>query len=167
MTLREPTTNPSELLRRIQVLNKQRRFNICRAAVAFFCADVLRLLNRWGPALYVVFVHSREMRSLNQRYLGRDYATDVLSFAYDETLEEEAAFLGEIVIAPEMAALHATRYGIHPEKELRKLLVHGILHLLGYNHETDKGKMNRLQATLLRRRALAHSPSLMGRKEPV
>lgn len=105
------------------------------------------------------------MHALNNRYLGHDYATDVLSFSYDGVLMEGRPFLGEVVIAPEVAALQAVRYRMRPEKELRKLLVHGILHLLGYNHETDRGQMNRFQARLLRRRALVNLPSLMGMKE--
>jgi len=110
------------------------------------------------PTLSVVFVSPREMRVMNRRYLGRDYATDVLSFCYEQPVVEGRPFLGEIVIAPEIAALHAVRYGVNPEKELRKLLVHGILHLLGYNHENDRGEMNRLQNKLLRRKLLADFP---------
>jgi probable rRNA maturation factor len=126
---------------------------------------VLGILNKTGPTLSVVFVDSREMRAMNDRYLGRDYATDVLSFSYNGMWIEGRLFLGEIVIAPEVAALQAARYGMRPEKEMRKLLVHGILHLLGYNHETDSGQMNRIQAKLLRRKSLASSPALMKRKE--
>lgn len=103
---------------------------------------------------------------MNNRYLKHDYATDVLSFAYDGILMEGKPFIGEIVIAPDVAARHAIRYGIRPEKELRRLLVHGILHLLGYDHETDRGQMKRLQAKLLRRKPLMDSPSLMETKEP-
>jgi probable rRNA maturation factor len=126
---------------------------------------VLRLLNQNGLALSVVFVSPREMRAMNRRYLGRDYATDVLSFSYDDIGIERRLFLGEIVIAPQIAVLQAARYGTRPEKEIRKLLVHGILHLLGYNHETDRGRMDHLQAKILRRKSLANSPALVKRKE--
>jgi probable rRNA maturation factor len=70
---------------------------------------------------------------------------------------KEAPFLGDIVISPAVACSQAVRYGISPEKEIRKLLVHGILHLLGYDHETDNGQMNRLQARMVRRRAFARA----------
>jgi rRNA maturation RNase YbeY len=76
----------------------------------------------------------------------------VLSFSYEGPMMEGRFFLGEIIIAPEVAALQAARYKSCLEKELRKLLAHGILHLLNYDHETDKGQMNRLQAKILRRR---------------
>ncbi len=158
-------TDPGELPGAIQVLNKQRRSKIHRSVVASFCAAVLRSLGQTDATLSVVFVSNREMRSMNSRYLGRDYATDVLSFSYERPLVEGQPFLGEIIIAPEIAELHALHYRARPEKELRKLLVHGILHLLGYNHKTDRGQMNRLQNRLLRRKLLAGFPPLALMKE--
>jgi probable rRNA maturation factor len=121
---------------------------------------MLRSLNLSNRALSVVFVGAREMRGLNRRYLQRDYATDVLSFAYGDMIMEHMPFLGEVVIAPQIAADHAARYRIRPERELRKLLVHGVLHLLGYDHETDTGQMNRFQTRLLRRKFFKTAPSL-------
>jgi probable rRNA maturation factor len=100
------------------------------------------------------------MRRLNRRYLGRDYATDVLSFSYEGLIAEGSPFLGEIIIAPEIALQHAVHCGVDPEREFRKLLLHGILHLLGYNHETDRGYMSRVQTGLMRRRFFAASPAL-------
>lgn len=145
----------SESLHGVQVLNKQRRFKICRPAVASYCVHVIRSLSREVPALSVVFVNPVQMRGINNTYLSHDYATDVLSFSYNGTVMEGRPFLGEIVIAPEIAASHAVSYGTSPEKEVRKLLVHGILHLMGYNHETDQGQMKRLQTRLLRRKLLS------------
>ena len=150
---------------RIQVLNRQKRFRICGAAVASFCTEVLRILGAAGPVLSVAFVGSRAIREMNHKHRGRDYATDVLSYSYGEMRMDGLGFLGEIVIAPEVAALQAVRYGMEREKELRKLLIHGILHLLGYNHETDRGRMNRIQARLMRRKSLMGLPSLMDKKE--
>lgn len=108
----------------------------------------------------MVFVSAAKMRSMNCRYRQKDYATDVLSFSYKGVRLDGFSFLGEIVIAPEVAFNHATRYGIQPERELRKLLVHGVLHLLGYDHESDQGQMNRLQRKLLRRKFILNSPLL-------
>jgi probable rRNA maturation factor len=148
--------NPSEKLAGIQIRNKQRRHKIHTASVASFCAIVLESFDLSGQALSIAFVSPREMRLINRKYLEHDYATDVLSFSYDGPVVEGLSLLGEIVIAPEIAALHAVRYGVEPDQELRKLLVHGILHLLGYDHETDKGQMNRLQTKLLRRKQIAN-----------
>ncbi len=98
---------------------------------------------------------------MNDRYRGRNYATDVLSFSYGKLKMEGMPFLGEVVIAPKIAVDQAVRNRVSPDKELRKLLVHGILHLLGYDHETDEGQMNRIQTKLLRRKFFLNSPSLM------
>jgi probable rRNA maturation factor len=122
-------------------------------------------LEQIDPALSVVFISAREMRLMNSRYLGHDYATDVLSFSYERPMVEGRFFLGEIIIAPEVAALQAIHYKSRLEKELRKLLVHGILHLLSYDHETDKGQMNRLQAKILRRKLPDDFPLLVIMKE--
>lgn len=91
------------------------------------------------------------MRMLNREYRGKDYATDVLSFPYEGEIEDGVPFLGEIVIAPSVAERQARRWRTSMDDEIRKLLLHGILHLLGYDHETDGGEMIRLQERLLRR----------------
>ena len=122
-----------------------------------FCNGVLRALGVEERRLTVVFVSPRKMRNLNRQFLGRDYVTDVLSFAYGGEIVEGSSFLGEIVIAPEIAWRQARLWRSEPERELRKLLVHGILHLLGYDHESDAGEMNRLQQRLLRRQALSRA----------
>jgi probable rRNA maturation factor len=161
MTFDKSAKIPKKVLRRIQVLNKQRRFRICRDSVTSFCEEILRSLDLPDRGLSVVFVGAREMREVNGAYRGKDYATDVLSFSYEGVVVEEVSFLGEIVIAPEVAANHAIRYGTTPERELRRLLVHGTLHLLGYDHETDKGQMNRLQGNIWRRKFFLSSPPLL------
>jgi len=91
------------------------------------------------------------MRRLNRNYRSQDYATDVLSFTYDADRAAGEPLLGEVVIAPAVAAAQARRFHTNAETEMRRLLVHGILHLLGYDHETDRGEMNRLQAELMRK----------------
>ena len=101
------------------------------------------------------------MRRINKCYRNKDYATDVLSFSYGRVRMEGVYFLGEIVIAPRVAVVQAIRSGVSPEKELRKLLAHGALHLLGYDHETDRGEMNRFQARLIQRRFFSNPPPLM------
>jgi probable rRNA maturation factor len=125
-----------------------------------FCAALLESLDQTKQVLSVAFVGRREMRRINCRYLDRDYPTDVLSFSYEGVWMDGSPFLGEIVIAPGVALDHAVRYGNSAEKEIRKLLVHGILHLLGYDHEMDQGQMHRIQAKLLRRRFFLNAPPL-------
>jgi probable rRNA maturation factor len=91
------------------------------------------------------------MRSLNRRYRGEDYATDVLSFPYSGESQDGKPFLGEIVISPEAAWDQARRWNTTPQREVRRLMIHGILHLLGYDHEIDAGEMAQLEKNLVRR----------------
>lgn len=125
-----------------------------------FCASLLQSLGQSGQVLSIVFVNRQEMHGINLRYREKDYPTDVLSFAYEGVRMEGDPFLGEIIIAPQVALENAVRSGTSPERELRKLLVHGTLHLLGYDHEKDKGEMNRLQAKLLQRKYFFQPPPL-------
>lgn len=91
--------------------------------------------------LSLAIVDVEEMASLNERYRGVKGATDVLSFGCDEPCAvpgDEPITLGDVVIAPEVAERQAAEYGHTVEEELNLLLVHGILHLLGYEHEGDE-----------------------------
>ncbi len=104
------------------------------------------------------------MRSLNRIYRGKDSVTNVLSFSYGREKIEGIPFLGEVVIAPQVAIQQASDFKVLPEKELRKLLLHGILHLLGYDHETDQGRMLRFQAALMRRKFFIRGAALIAPK---
>ena len=91
--------------------------------------------------LSVAIVSIEEMANLNERYRGKDGPTDVLSFSIDEPVAVpggEPITLGDVIIAPDVALAQASEYGTTVEAELDLLLVHGILHLLGYDHETDE-----------------------------
>ncbi|HZR30448.1 MAG TPA: rRNA maturation RNase YbeY [Terriglobales bacterium] len=93
----------------------------------------------------VLVTSSRQLRQLNRRYRGKDKATDVLSFPAGS---HENGFAGDIAIAAEIAAQNARRYGHKPADELKILTLHGILHLAGYDHERDNGRMARREAQL-------------------
>lgn len=84
--------------------------------------------------LSVSFVTPQEMAELHESYMGEPGPTDVLSFPIDETDEDRVWILGDVVIAPEVAAANNPD---DPGAELRLLLVHGILHLLGHDHEEE------------------------------
>ena len=113
----------------------------------------------------VTFLNDEEMRKINKKYRQRDYPTDVLSFVYDETQEDGSQFAGEIIIAPDVAVRNAARYRNQAENEVRKLLVHGILHLFGYDHETDDGSMRRLQRKLTCRAFFKKGESVLKRNK--
>jgi probable rRNA maturation factor len=129
-----------------------------------FCTQLLHALEQPYRTFSIVFVDDEEIRSMNSRYRGKNDVTDVLSFCYDGVKIEGIPFLGEIVIAPAVAVRNASRFGIVPEKEIRKLLIHGTLHLLGYDHEVDEGQMNRIQAKLARRKFFCSSPAILRKK---
>lgn len=90
--------------------------------------------------LSIAIVEIAEMTELNQRYRGKEGPTDVLSFECDDLCAaepDEPVTLGDVVIAPAIAEVQAEEYGHTVEQELNLLLVHGVLHLLGYDHEAD------------------------------
>jgi len=97
-------------------------------------------------AVSIALVSDRRIRSLNRTYRRRDYTTDVLSFP-----SEERGFLGDIAIATGVAARQARDAQHSFPTELKVLALHGLLHLIGYDHERDRGEMRRLEQRLLAR----------------
>lgn len=91
--------------------------------------------------LSIALVGLEEMAQLNGEYRGKEGPTDVLSFECDDPCAvidaDEPIMLGDVVIAPDIAESQAAEYGHTVEEELNLLLVHGVLHLLGYDHEDD------------------------------
>lgn len=100
-------------------------------------------------AVTVAIVSDDQVRRLNRRYRRKNMATDVLSFSYGE-----AGDLGDVVIAAGVAARQAREAGHTIQVECRILALHGLLHLLGYDHENDDGRMARLEARLRKRGGL-------------
>ncbi|HVS04196.1 MAG TPA: rRNA maturation RNase YbeY [Thermoanaerobaculia bacterium] len=102
-----------------------------------------------GASLGVLFTGDRTIRRLNREYRGKDAATDVLSFHGDET--PEGPHLGDLALSVPAARRQAAARGYDARREIRLLLLHGVLHLLGYDHERDEGEMERLERGLRRR----------------
>jgi probable rRNA maturation factor len=98
----------------------------------------------------VVLVNDPAMRVLNRQYRGVGAVTDVLSFPADATHRVRDGVLGDIVIAVGVARTQARRAGHALGTEARVLALHGLLHLLGYDHETDTGRMARVESRLRR-----------------
>lgn len=103
----------------------------------------------------VVLLNDPQMRWYNKEYRQKDYPTDVLSFPVNELQEElskegrrHTFYLGDILISMERAASQAHEKGHTLQKELKILLLHGVLHLLGYDHEVDDGQMERVERKL-------------------
>jgi probable rRNA maturation factor len=120
-------------------------------------------------AVTVALVDDRTIRRLNRTFAGRDRATDVLSFAAGDAGvpargAARAPSLGDIVIATGVARRQASAAGHSYAHELRVLALHGLLHLLGYDHHVDGGTMARLEARLRRQGGLR--AGLIERAEP-
>jgi probable rRNA maturation factor len=97
--------------------------------------------------LTVVFLNNKQMQTYNRKYRKKDYPTDVLSFPVNEAVDGKR-YLGDLLISVPKAASQALEKGHSLSREIRILLLHGILHLLGYDHETDHGQMERLEQRL-------------------
>jgi probable rRNA maturation factor len=97
-----------------------------------------------GRPFSVCLVSDRSIRRYNKKFRGRNEATDVLSFAADGG-RRSSGYLGDIVISVETANRNAAKYGLSLEEEIQILVLHGVLHLMGYNHETDRGQMARAE----------------------
>jgi probable rRNA maturation factor len=97
----------------------------------------------------VLVTNSAEMRSLNQRFRGADKATDVLSFpALPEASRQARCIAGDVAVSADIARENARRFGHSVADEVKILVLHGILHLAGFDHERDNGRMARKESRL-------------------
>jgi probable rRNA maturation factor len=107
----------------------------------------------------MLITSSEKLRALNRSFRGKDKPTDVLSFPTEN--RKLSGHSGDIAISAEIALDNAKRYGHLPADEIKILILHGMLHLAGYDHETDDGKMARLESRL--RKSLQLPASLIDR----
>ena len=137
----------------VAIVARQRARRVPAARLRAFA----RLVARKAPptkadAVSIVLAGDASVRRLNRDFRGKDAKTDVLSFSSGvEVLPDGTRPLGEIVISVAQAARQAEAAGHSLAVELRLLVIHGYLHLLGYDHEVDHGTMMRLQTRLARR----------------
>ncbi len=114
-----------------------RRCPLSRAAAAALARRVLRAEGVRDAAVSVTFVGGRRIRSLNRRFLGHDRETDVIAFALPGA---PGPVVGDVYCSPEVAARDAGRYGVPVREELRRLVVHGVLHVLGHDHPDGEAR---------------------------
>ncbi len=133
----------------IHVQNRQRRVPVNEAALRRFGDRLARTVSLSPGSFSAVLVSDRRMREFNRRYRRKSGATDVLSFPL-----EENGYLGDVVISAETARRQARELGHGLQTELQLLLLHGVLHLMGYDHEADNGQMSRRERALRRRLGL-------------
>jgi probable rRNA maturation factor len=137
----------------IEVVDRQRAHRVPPAPLRSF----LRRLTEAAPRteatrITLVLCGDRAVRALNRAFRGKDRTTDVLSFPAGSALTPDGErHLGDVVISVPQAARQAAAGGRSLDREVRILAIHGYLHLLGYDHEVDEGRMVRLQARLVRK----------------
>lgn len=125
---------------------------------------ILSSVGEASAELGIMFVGDQRMRSLNRQYRGKDRTTDVLAFAMREAPRSSTGLLGDVVIAVPTAACQAKQGQRSLDEELTVLLVHGILHLCGYDHERSEKearRMHRREQMILR--SLARLPKRVNR----
>ena len=132
------------------IVNLQRKIKIDTKPIeefATFLSDQFEeIANR---EFSVAFVSDRRMKELNSFFRGKALTTDVLSFPYEpDEFDPDRSNLGDIVISVEQAERQAKENGLTLENELQQLILHGVLHLSGYDHETDNGEMNKIELQL-------------------
>ena len=134
----------------IQIINRQRTHKINRQEWIDFAERALKAIDKADKDATLVFVSDVAIKKLNRQFRGKNYVTDVLSFPTQaERFEfENQSFLGEVVISLERAAAQAKENGLTFRNEVEQLILHGLLHLCGYDHEKDDGEMNRLELKL-------------------
>lgn len=138
----------------IEVVNRQRKLQIDCERWQAFATKAVRVLPRAktaaGASVTVAFVSDRAMRELNRMWRHKRATTDVLSFPanQDEFERLEGVSLGDVVISVAQAARQAKENGLSLDEEIAQLILHGLLHLCGYDHATDDGEMNRLELRL-------------------
>jgi probable rRNA maturation factor len=151
------------------ILNRQRSVRLSTRALESFLLRVRRELDLKQAQVTVCLVSDAEIAGMNQSFRKKHGPTDVLSFpavrlrkprqsrrstSAPVSLDSNAS-LGDIAIAPAVAKRNAKSYGRTLPAELKILILHGVLHLLGFDHEADHGEMDRTEKKLRRRLGLA------------
>ena len=134
------------------VIFQKRVADLTELALDRFVARARRAAGLKG-VVNVLVTSNAELKSLNRRFRGKDKPTDVLSFPAEPDPRKQ--FAGEIAISAEIAAQNARPLGHSPAEEVKILVLHGVLHLRGYDHECDNGQMARREKQL---RAKLHLP---------
>ncbi len=150
-------------VRGVVLVNRQKPYALRRSLILAFVRDLQQQLRLGSKDFNICFVDDPAIRRLNSTYRGKDKATDVLSFPWNERKGnarpgtrplrrgergKTSNFLGEIVISVPAARRNARGEGHSTLNEIRWLILHGVLHLLGYDHACDNGEMTALELVL-------------------
>ena len=131
------------------IVNCQRRFPVALKPLEEFYERVRKELRFPAESVSIRLLSDAEMARLNRTYRHKSGPTDVLSFpANGAKPRRGAAYIGDIAISPQTARRNARRFARSAPAELRILILHGMLHLAGFDHETDHGEMDRKERRL-------------------
>jgi len=133
--------------------------HIVRNKIKELTKRILQLLGVRADEVSIMFVSDEEMKYYNQTYRGVPEPTDVLSFPLEGLTPEGKRNLGDIIVSLETASRQAEELGHSLEQEVKILLIHGLIHLLGYDHTTDQGEMEAKEREILRRLEEDSQPS--------
>jgi probable rRNA maturation factor len=138
------------------IVNCQRRIPVALKPLEEFYERVRKELRFPAESVSIRLISDAEMSRLNRTFRQTSGPTDVLSFpANGAKSKRGAAYIGDIAISPQTARRNARRYARSAPAELRILILHGMLHLAGFDHETDHGEMDRKERRLRRQLGVA------------
>lgn len=137
------------MIMKIDIANLQKLKKIDILKIRNYARDILKEAGFPSKKMSVLLCDNAAIKDLNKRFFNKSSATDVISFPLEDHLDE--GYLGEIVISVEEAVILSEEYGNHWEKELVLYLIHGILHLLGYDDQTmlERENMEKKQEDIL------------------
>jgi len=141
------------------IVNRQRRVPVALHPLQQFYERVRRELGFAPESVTIQLISDHTMARLNETYRKKHGPTDVLSFpANGARSKQNAEYIGDIAISPETARRNARRFSRSLPAEMRILILHGMIHLAGFDHETDHGEMNRFERRLRKRLGVAGRP---------
>jgi probable rRNA maturation factor len=127
-----------------EVINNQRKIKLDTTMFGNFAESLVpAVAETKGRGFTVAFISDARMKRLNTSFRGKNSTTDVLSFPHEpDEFDPAPGSLGDIAISVGQAQKQAAENGLSLETEIKQLMLHGVLHLCGYDHETDNGEMN-------------------------
>ena len=138
------------------IVNRQRRVPVALHPLQQFYERVRRELGFAPESVTIQLISDHTMARLNETYRKKHGPTDVLSFPANGARRKQGAeYIGDIAISPETARRNARRFSRSLPAEMRILILHGMIHLAGFDHETDHGEMDRFEQRLRKRLGIA------------
>src|SRR5687767_2712010 len=131
------------------IINLQRKIKVGIDPLEIFVSNLKSLDETKGKSFSIALISDGRMKQLNEMFRGKGSTTDVLSFPHEpDEFDPDKDNLGDIVISAEQAQKQAAENGLTIENEIEQLILHGLLHLCGYDHEVDNGEMERRELEL-------------------